>query len=159
MSFWKSLPTRWRRLRELSWSQRFRLAQALVLLPVVAAALRMRGYNGVRSWLDRSHQSRQPLNLVDNEHQISAGVAIVEAAARLWRANCLQRSLTLQWILCRDGIDTEIILGTSKDPSGRQPRFHAWVEHRDRVINDQQDIRAVFQVFESSRIPPGADFD
>lgn len=155
MDFWKSLPERWRRVQDLSWSERRRLARAMILVPTVIFLLRFSGYNKTQSWIDRRRTDAD----LEMDDRARSEVAAVNSASRFWKANCLQHSMALAWVLVGRGVDAEVVLGTRKDASDDRPQFHAWVEHDGRVVNDRTDIRTQFQVFEPDTIPRRAEFD
>ncbi len=77
---------------------------------------------------------------------------MVQIAARrgLYRANCLQQSLCLWWILQRQGISTDLRIGVRK---GEQLDAHAWVEYRGTVLNDRPDIAQEFSPFTDIALP------
>jgi hypothetical protein len=56
----------------------------------------------------------------------------------LFHPTCLHRSLTLWWLLRRQGVASELRIGVRKE----QGRFeaHAWVERAGVALNDRADI-------------------
>jgi hypothetical protein len=87
---------------------------------------------------------------------------LVDGVARrgLWKANCLQRSLVLWWLLQRRSTDAEIRIGVRRRPGTDRTDsaldFHAWVEFSNAVLNDRPDIRQVFATFDRPIVPAGA---
>src|SRR5580700_8903956 len=73
---------------------------------------------------------------------------MLEAAARnlFFRANCLEQSLVLGWLLRRRGIDAALRIGARKEAD----RFeaHAWVELDSQVLNDASAEHRHFVPFE-----------
>jgi Transglutaminase-like superfamily len=63
-----------------------------------------------------------------------------------FRANCLERSLTLCWLLHRRGIAAELCIGARKD-AGRF-EAHAWVESSGVVLNDTSTRHLHFVPFD-----------
>ena len=63
------------------------------------------------------------------------------------RPNCLERSLTLWWLLRRDGIDGELHIGARKEDG--QLKAHAWVELRGEVLNDSPEIHNHYARFDA----------
>lgn len=65
-------------------------------------------------------------------------------AARLHLVSmtCLDRSLTLQWMLSRRGIPARMRIGVKKSPPGVQA--HAWVEVSGMVPGETQDVSSRF---------------
>jgi len=97
---------------------------------------------------------------VDSEEVALRTAWVVEVAARrgLWPANCLQRSLTLWWLLRRRGVEGDLRIGVRRRRGyglGGPLDFHAWVEHRGAVLNDRPDIRRFYATFDRAIAPPG----
>jgi hypothetical protein len=149
---------RWRKLRGLSWAERLLLAQAAVALPAVAALIRVKGLKGCQALLARLSPVANPgLRADGSAESLARGVVrIVTAAAAHgpYRANCLQQSVTLWWLLRRRGLEGELRIGTRK----RDGHFdaHAWVEFSGRALNESRDVGARYAVFERPINSPGA---
>ena len=60
------------------------------------------------------------------------------------RAACLQRSVVATWLLRRNGIEAELVIGYRPVPF----ESHAWVEVAGRVVNDRQQFQRFFTVLE-----------
>lgn len=58
----------------------------------------------------------------------------------------LHRSLTLWWLLGRQGIASELRIGVRKE----QGRFeaHSWVEYEGVTLNDELDVGSRFAAFQ-----------
>lgn len=67
----------------------------------------------------------------------------------LVRGNCLAQSLTIWWLLRRQGILVELRVGVRKQQDCLEA--HAWIEHRSRVLNDDSEIRAHYSPFRGAR--------
>ena len=52
-----------------------------------------------------------------------------------WRVRCLERSLTLEWLLAREGIPASIRIGVRK-AGVRAIEAHAWVEVAGQPLDD-----------------------
>jgi len=63
------------------------------------------------------------------------------------RTNCLDRSLTLWWLLRRRGVASELRIGGRKENG--QFEAHAWVELHGAVLDDRSDEGNDFVPFES----------
>jgi hypothetical protein len=75
------------------------------------------------------------------------------AASHLFfRANCLEQSLTLWWLLRRRGIAAELRVGARKD-AGRF-EAHAWVEFEGAILNDAGDEHLHFVPFDGPLAAP-----
>lgn len=72
---------------------------------------------------------------------------LVAAASRhgLYGGRCLERSVTLWWLLRRRCIPAELRIGVRKQ--GDRLEAHAWVEHLGRPLNDPQDVERDFLPF------------
>jgi hypothetical protein len=142
---------RLRRLRQLSAADCWRLGQALLALPINAAGVRLTGFRQWGAYLARAGGSRPP-------RAGSLPVArqtwrLVCWASRygLYKGNCLSRSLTLWWLLRRQGLESDLRIGVST--SGGQFAAHAWIEYEGVVINDRPDVRERFGAFD---LPAGS---
>ncbi len=138
--------------RKWSWSDRGLVIQALALLPLVAIAVRLLGYQRVRAclaWtlpkekLSRGMHGHAP---ADAQQALNIGRLVNGAARRgLFPANCLSRSLVVWWLLGRRGIASEVVIGAQIEQS--EFRAHAWVECQQQVVNDRPDIAEQFRPF------------
>lgn len=96
-----------------------------------------------------SEKSAEFLPLASAESTIRQVLRLFRIAVR--RAplpgNCLSQSLTLWWLLRRQGIESELHIGTCY----QNDRFeaHAWVEYAGYPLNDSSDVRSRFSPFNS----------
>ena len=139
---------KWQTLVFLSWDDKLLLLQAFLLLPLVALLLQtwgMRRTQSILAWLSYhliSETSEAKFS------QITKTTRIVQIAVRhspYW-TNCLRKSLVLWFLLRRQGIDSELRIGVRRE----QDKFeaHAWIEYEGRVLNDNQNVRQQFAMFE-----------
>ena len=65
---------------------------------------------------------------------------LVGIAARrgIFKATCLPQACLVWWLLRRRGIAAELKIGVRKD--GQALCGHAWVEHENRPLNDDQGL-------------------
>ncbi len=72
---------------------------------------------------------------------------LVRAAANhgVYRANCLQQSLVLWWLLERNGIESKICFGARKEQ--QKLEAHAWVECFGLALNEDQGVERRFSPF------------
>ena len=141
---------RWSKFRQLPFRDRALLLAALVMLPAVRVGLRLFGFRRLcrgLAWMTPSP------NLAGENR--SAGADLVRARASAlcvrraadhgaYRANCLDQSLALWWLLRLQGIGSEIRIGVRKDA---QLEAHAWVEVISIVVNDRDDVGSSFAPF------------
>jgi len=76
-----------------------------------------------------------------------ARIAAATARNLFFRANCLERSLTLWWLLSRRGIASELRFGARKESTHFEA--HAWVELDGTVLSDAGEVHLHFVPFES----------
>ncbi len=141
-----------RKWRQWSWGERWLAFQALALLPLVALAVRLFGYQRVRACLawtlpnlphSEGNYGSEP---GDVQQALTIGRLVNGAARRgLFRANCLSRSLVVWRLLGRRGIASEVVIGAQVEQS--EFRAHAWVECQQQVVNDRPDIAEQFRPF------------
>lgn len=136
----------WARLRRFSALPRPAKAlflRAVVLLPLLTLSLRLRGFGATQRFLQRftaSMKSRPPV--ADLEARVALTASMVLAAARNSPipSTCLERSLSLCWMLARQGIATQFRIGVRKDDG--KFAAHAWVE-RDGIAIGEPDASHV----------------
>jgi hypothetical protein len=142
---------RWKRFRRLSAFERGVVLEATGGLLATWAGLRLIGF---RRWervlavLAPPANTTVPAQSASVEESALLIARMQEAAARnlLFRANCLEQSLVLRWLLRRRGIDAVLRIGARKDSD----RFeaHAWVELDSQVLNDAAAEHRHFVPFE-----------
>lgn len=146
------LGDKWRRLRNLSNTERRLLFQALVLLPVTALGLRFLGFRRYQAALMRFPPGKRQAGSQEGGaiEQALLAARMIEAASRegLRRGNCLEKSLALWWLLRREGISSELRIGARKTPSALEA--HAWVERDGVVLNEHDDLHRHYTPFDKS---------
>ena len=132
------------------------LSQSLVLLPFAALALRVMGLRNYQRLMHALSRGGKPI--VDEDarklrDQVRKTARLVEAAGRYgpYRAKCLHKSLTLWWLLRRQGIESQIRFGARKND--RRMEAHAWVEFDGTPLNDSTDVGERFKPFEPAVLP------
>jgi hypothetical protein len=131
------------------------LIQALVLLPLIALALRLTGLRRSQQVLLRFVSRRFALKTRQTETKLAEARRIsrlVGVATRhgVYPATCLPRSLVLWFLLRREGIEGALCLGTRKE-AGRF-EAHAWIELAGVVLNDSEDVRLRYAAFDHAVI-------
>jgi len=123
----------------------------MVLLPLTALALRLVGFQRCKATLCR-WVSKPEAGSVDRSdasiEQARQVARMVQAASRhgLCRANCLEQSLVLWWLLLRRGVSAGLRIGVRKAEGCM--RAHAWVELSGVVLNDAEDVLRRYAPFE-----------
>lgn len=121
---------------------------ALLLLPLVRAGLRVRGFARMREWAAAPVVPRRA-----GPAPCAARVgALVAAAGGLLPgvSSCLARSLLLVRLLRRRGQPGELRIGVRR--SGHGIESHAWVELQGVAVNDAQGGARRYAVLELPRV-------
>lgn len=143
---------KWRRFRRRPPEDRALILQAAVLLPLTQIGLRRFGFQRWKELIEKfSLASRPPQNLPADlqRESTSRAVRAVRSAELhgLTKPNCLERSMTLWWVLRRDGIEGELHIGARK--ADGQFEAHAWVELGGQVLNDGDDVHHHYARFDA----------
>jgi Transglutaminase-like superfamily len=154
----KLLTANLRKLQQLSWSERWLLLQAFLILPLVALGVRGFGLRPVHTFLANLRPLDQTLDEDSGKLLLPRAGAIarmVKIAARHgpWRPKCLTQSLALWWFLRRQKIDGDLRIGVQ--PNGDQLEAHAWVTFQGVVLNDGDDVHQRYAPFSKPIIPGG----
>ena len=137
----------WRTFEQLSWRDRWALTQALLLLPLTAASLRMLSFARIQAVLASTlprHAGERASCPPDRVQAVTRMVRIAADRGPL-RVNCLPHSLVLWWLLRRRRADAVLRFGVRK--SGAEIEAHAWVEHGGAALNDDNDVHERFAAF------------
>ena len=141
----------WRKFWRLSRFERRLFIESLLLLPLSGLALRLISFKRLQSFL--THLA--PANQSSKEMAQIARITnvMVQAAARhgAYRATCLPQSLTLWWLLRRQGIESDLRFGARKEAGCMEA--HAWVELGGIPLNETFDVDQRFKPFERAVIP------
>lgn len=144
------------KLRRLSAAERRVLFCALAMLPVAGLGLRVFGMRHVQSALawQQSCSGRQTTSAAHAEAVALARLVDIAARHGPYKAKCLPRSLVLQWLLARRGIDAALRLGVRRTAAAIEA--HAWLEHRGHPLIDDGAVHEAFAAFEQPIAAPGA---
>ena len=150
----------WERLRRFSALERPAqelFLRAVVLLPLVALSLRWRGFRETQGALRRflSKANPEPDAALAIKH--AALIAhMVNAADRhgLVHPSCLVKSLTIWWLLGRQGIPSHLRIGIRKEKEKFEA--HAWVERDGTALNEPDEPHHHYAAFDASlsALPP-----
>jgi hypothetical protein len=151
----------WARLRRFSALERSAQSlflRAIVLLPLVSLSLRWRGFRVTRAALERFLSNRNLEHHAATVGQRAALAAhMVNVADRhgLLHPSCLAKSLTLWWLLGRDGIPADLRIGIRKE--NEEFEAHAWVERDGHALNEPEDHHRHYAAFDGalSALPDG----
>jgi hypothetical protein len=150
----------WERLRRFSALERPAqelFLRAVVLLPLVTLSLRWRGFRATQAALQRFLSKTDPEPDTAFVSRYAAVAAhMVNAADRhgLVHPSCLAKSLTLWWLLGRQGMASHLRIGIRKEKEKFEA--HAWVECHGAVLNEPDKHHQHYSAFDGafSSLPP-----
>jgi hypothetical protein len=142
----------WERLRRFSTlerSARNSFLRAIILLPLVSLSLRWWGFRATREALERF----SPKVNLEQEAATASGRAAQTAHMvgladqhGLVHPSCLVKSLTLWWLLRREGIPADLRIGIRKE--NEKFEAHAWVERDGAALNEPEEHHRHFTAFD-----------
>ena len=148
----ESVWTKWRRFMKLPSLQRKLVFRAMAFLPLTQAGLHVMGFRRWKELIEHfsppvaQRRTLEPTDQHEMAERISRAVRSAERHGP-GTPNCLERSLTLWWLLRREGIEGELHIGARKSES----RFeaHAWVQLRGVVLNDSPNVHNHYARFDA----------
>lgn len=147
----------WTKLRRCDWQERAALAEALALLIVASALLRLLPFRLVGR-LASATAAAAPDEARRTFDVSLVGWAVDRAAKRSpLRAMCIERGLAASWMLRRRGIDATLFYGVAPRRDGRTGiEAHVWVQDRgiDVTGTPEPGRYAVLASFPAGRIGP-----
>lgn len=129
---------------KLPWRERWLLMQAVLLLPLTAAALRVVPLRYLHQVVDR--QSRYPRATDMSRANRIAHMIAAAAEFGPYRASCLPQSLVLQFLLRRAGMRGEMKYGVRRVDG--HVTAHCWIELGGQPLIDSPEVRRQFAVLE-----------
>jgi hypothetical protein len=142
------------RLRRYPRHDLLLLVEAAGMLPLVAVSVRVLGIRPSIAWLGRLSGLLSPRSPAgDSPARARSTKRLLEVASLLGihRGSCLSRSITLWWLLRRQGIASALKIGVRKDEGALDA--HAWVEHEGAAVNDRLDRLQRYVAFRGSITP------
>jgi hypothetical protein len=140
-----------RRFSALERTAQTLFLRAAVMLPLVGLSLRLRGFEATRATLRKTvSQATPPLTSDSVKKQIALAAHMVNAADRhgLVHPSCLVKSLTLWWLLGRQGITSQLCVGVRKQ--GGNLEAHAWVEREGMALNEPEERHCHYAAFDAA---------
>jgi len=144
----------WEKLRRFSAldpGARNLFLRATFLLPFVSLSLRWRGFRATQSFL----QKLLSLTAAERDSSLAAErlaltAHLVNSADRygLIHASCLAKSLTLWWLLERQGIASDLRIGIRKENGKFEA--HAWVERAGAALNEPEENHRHYAAFDAA---------
>jgi len=158
----KCYPRMWeplQRYKALNAASQRMFRRAAILLPLVRWSLRLRGYGKTYTLLQRRVSSQAPGVETRSEmrEKVQVTCRMVRAAMRysLAQFTCLEESLTLWYLLRKQGIDACLRIGVRTE-NGRF-EAHAWVEHGGEALNQDEAMHRHYAAFERDFPEPPAE--
>jgi transglutaminase superfamily protein len=150
----------WERLRRFSALERpaqTLFLRAIVLLPLVALSLRWRGFRATQAALQISLPSASQKcdsALVRKEAALAAHMVNTADRHGFVHPSCLAKSMTLWWLLRRQGIGSHLRIGIRK--ANDKFEAHAWVERDGVALNEPDEHHHHYAAFDAalSALPP-----
>src|SRR5208283_61779 len=146
-------PTMWepfQRYRALDPETRRLFRRAAVLLLLVKVSLGLRGFGKTQEWLQARLQRGHPVksNFANSTDIVERTCRMVRAADRyaIFRAGCLEQSLTLWYLLSVQGISASVRIGIPKQTEPFEA--HAWVEHEGVALNQLEEPHNHYHPFD-----------
>lgn len=128
------------------------ILRAAMVLPLTEIGLRALGFQRCKQLAETLFLPVPPLPVLPAALQRETALRVLRAVRSaelhgLARPNCLERSMTLWWMLRRKGVQGELHIGARKEG----PRFeaHAWVELGGEVLNDGADVHEHYARFDA----------
>jgi len=120
----------------------------VVLLPLLTLSLRVRGFGATQRILQKftaSARNGPPVAAVESRVALTTRMVLTAARNSPIPSTCLERSLSLWWLLARQGIATEFRIGVRKDDE--KFAAHAWVERDGIAIGEPDDSHLHYAAF------------
>jgi Transglutaminase-like superfamily len=141
----------WRRFRCLSGGERSIALEAAGALIATWFGLRLIGFRQWKKVLLRLLPTKTPTpdSTRPEAAKCAPQISQLEMAAARYlplRANCLEQSLALWWLLERRGIAAQLRIGAWKDSDHFEA--HAWVELDGKVLNEPAKEHLHFAPFD-----------
>ena len=115
---------------------RFLTARALFLFVLIDLGLYFFGFNRVYKAFGRwTCTLKRRVPEAQEQEVLDRTLSSVVTATRLYyrrRKDCLPKSLTIYYLVRRQGIDASLCIGVKKFPFAG----HAWVEYGGRIVDD-----------------------
>jgi Transglutaminase-like superfamily len=111
--------------------------EAMVLIPLAAAAVKLLSAQRILAWAARPLQAVQRFADPDLPALVAAAVQ-AQAAWYNLAAPCLPTALTVLWMLRRRGVASRLCLGVRRDQSALSA--HAWLEIDHNIVFGASEV-------------------
>lgn len=124
---------------------------ALAMLPAVSLSLRWTGLKATQAMLREllpDSPTEQNSDVIDERLALTS--RMISAADRHGpvHPSCLVKSLTLWWLLERQGIQSQLRIGIRKEKGGLEA--HAWVEREGTALNEPEEHHHHYAAFDAA---------
>jgi hypothetical protein len=140
-----------RRFKALDRLGKALFLRAVAMLPLVSLSLRLRGFRPTQSILQKSLLPPDPQMDQDGvKKRADLTAHMVYAADRhgVVHPSCLAKSLTLWWLLGRQGITSHLRIGIRKE--NNKLEAHAWVEREGIALNEPEEHHYHYAAFDAA---------
>jgi len=133
--------------------------RAAILLPMVRWSLRLRGYGKTFDSLQKRAQFPAKVTEIslESRQEVQSTCRMVRAALRysLAQYTCLEESLTLWYLLRRQGTSACLRIGVRKE--NEKFEAHAWVEYGGEALNQDEALHRHYAAFEQDFPEPPSE--
>ncbi len=140
-----------RRFRALERPAQKLFLRALALLPVISLSLRWNGFRATHAALQRIQANPIPepgLDVVKKRIALTAHMVNIADRYGLVHPSCLAKSLSLWWLLGRQGITSQLRIGIRKE--NEKFEAHAWVERDGTALNEPDEHHLHYAAFDAA---------
>jgi len=140
---------RLRRFNALSRPAKGLFLRAVLLLPLLTICLRLRGFRATQRFLQNRAGRPEPAmteEAIRERVLITSRMVLAAARNSPFPSTCLERSLSLWWLLSRQKVATQFRIGVKKD--GETFAAHAWVERNGDAIGEPDASHLHFAAFD-----------
>jgi len=121
---------------------------AVIVLLITDMSLRLVGYRQTCRWMLALSPTPPSAPYPGSAARAYAIASTIGGAVNLTNVNCLRRALSVWWVLRWLGISTRVRIGINLTGG------HAWVEHQNLVLTDNQDIASQFAILYDDQLLP-----
>lgn len=148
----EQLREKWRRFRSRPPEDRALFLRAALILPLTEVGLRLFGFRRWKELVERFSLETPLSRSLPEELQRQTALRAARAVRSVelhgpTNPNCLERSMTLWWLLRREGVEGELHIGARKQ--GARFEAHAWVELSGQVLNDGAEVHQHYTRFDA----------
>jgi Transglutaminase-like superfamily len=142
---------RFQRFSILERPARSLFLRAMVLLPVVSLSLRWRGFRATQAALQRFLSDANPEQdccKAGERARLTAHMVYAADRHGFVHLSCLAKSITLWWLLGRQGIHSQLRIGVRKE--NEKFEAHAWVERDGAALNEPEEQHHHYAAFDAA---------